>query len=269
MVENIKKTQNLISIITIVRNGVNEIEETIKSVLSQKNVNLEYIIIDGKSTDGTLEIIEKYKDNITIVVSEPDHGIYDAINKGIKLATGELIGLIHCGDYYESDAIQTALTGFLNSKADIIYGDQNIIEGEIIRIGRSNHEYLKKGMTISHPATFVSHNCYQKNGLYNTKYKIAADYAFFLMLYMQNANFFKIDKVLANFRAGGISGSNFKLSLQENISIRKKHFGKIFALRYSARTVLFHYYFLYRKKFIETLIGKNKYLELKRIKYSK
>ncbi len=269
MIENIKTPLRLISIITIVRNGANEIEETIKSVLSQKDVNLEYIIVDGKSTDGTLEIIEKYKDYIAIIVSEPDNGIYDAINKGIKLATGELIGLIHCGDYYEPDAVKTVLTGFLDSKADIIYGDQNIIENGIIRIERSNHKYLKKGMRISHPATFVSRKCYLKNGLYDPKYKMAADYDFFLMLYMQNAYFFKINKVLANFRAGGVSGTNFKLSLQENISIRKKHFGNIFVLRYLTRTFILHHYFIYRKKIIEKIIGKKKYLELKKIKYSK
>lgn len=272
MVVNIKKTQNLISIITIVRNGVNEIEETIKSVLSQKNVNLEYIIIDGKSTDGTLEIIEKYKDDITIIVSEPDNGIYNAINKGIKLATGELIGLIHCGDRYENDILHLCYKKYLVGKSDIIYGNINILDTtdglKLQQTEIANHQLLENKMSIFHPATFITRSCYTKNGLYDEKYKIAADYEFFLRNFRNRVSFEYLPISLATFRSGGASGNAVKL-IRELFFIWQKHLGLLNAIRNLTLRLINHGYYYWRKKIVVSIIGKNNYNKLKIKKYKK
>ena len=113
----------LVSVVTIVRNGEYEIEETIKSVLKQNYKHIEYIIIDGNSTDNTMNIINRYKNNISYIVSEADFGIFDAINKGVQIASGDLIGLIHSGDSYEPNTIKIVAETFIKTNADIIYGD--------------------------------------------------------------------------------------------------------------------------------------------------
>lgn len=270
MVDNIKNSQDLISIITIVRNGVHDIEETIKSVLSQKKVNLEYIIIDGKSTDGTLEIIEKYKDNITIIVSEPDNGIYDAINKGIELATGELIGLIHCGDRYENDILYKCYKKYLTGKSDIIYGDINILKQtdglEFQHTEKANHLLLAKKMSIFHPATFITRACYKKNGFYNENYKIAADYDFFLRNFLNGVSFEYFQITIATFRSGGISG-NFTKLVGELFRIWLIHLGFTNAVRNTTfKSSSFLYYFI-RNKLAVFIVGKNNYNKLKIKKY--
>ena len=236
MIENHKMTKGLISIITIVRNGVNEIEETIKSVLSQKNVNLEYIIIDGLSTDGTLDVIENYKENISIFISEPDNGIYNAINKGIKLASGEIIGLIHCGDRYENDVLQLCYNKYLTCKSDIIYGNINVLDIadglDLQRTETANHLLLQNKMSIFHPATFITRACYNKNGHYNENYKIAADYEFFLRNFRNGVLFEYFPFALATFRTGGVSGNANKL-IRELFSIWHIHLGLLRAIRNS------------------------------------
>ena len=114
--------KNKISIITVVKNSSNTIEKTIKSVLAQEYKNLEYIIIDGGSTDGTLEIIKEYKKNISIFLTEKDNGIWDAMNKGIKLANGDLVGFINSGDIYYSNALETVNHYFVENKIDFLFG---------------------------------------------------------------------------------------------------------------------------------------------------
>jgi len=268
-----KQPECLVSIVTIVFNGEMHIEQTINSVLAQKYSPIEYIIIDGGSTDGTLRKIEKYKNRIDHFISEPDDGIYHAINKGISLARGDLIGLIHCGDYYEPDAVSDAVDSFLNTGADVIYGDLKIVEeagGEsVIRVVQGDHNNLKNRMSIHHPATFVSRKCYMQHGLYDTKYRSAADYDFFLKLFLSNVNFHHVDKVLANFRSGGTSGSNFKLATRENICIRQKRLGNLHAFKYLVLCSVSHYYFTSRKWFIKKCIGKRIYLKLKQLYYAK
>ncbi len=119
----------LVSIITVCLNSEKTIEQTIQSVINQTYPNIEYIIIDGKSTDRTLEIIDKYKGKISILVSESDEGIYDAMNKGLKLATGELIGIINSDDWYESDAVETIVNSFLADRnVQVIYGNMDVYD---------------------------------------------------------------------------------------------------------------------------------------------
>lgn len=268
-----KQSECLVSIVTIVFNGEMHIEQTINSVLEQKYSPIEYIVIDGGSTDGTLQKIEKYKNRIDHFISEPDDGIYHAINKGISLACGDLIGLIHCGDYYEPDAVSDAVDSFLNTGADVIYGNLKTIEeaGEesIIRVVQGDHNNLKKRMSILHPATFVSRKCYLRHGLYDIKYRSAADYDFFLKLFLSNVKFHHVDKVLANFRSGGTSGSNFSLAMRENLSIRQNLLGNLYAIKYLILCSASHYYFTGRKWFVEKCIGKRVYLKLKQLYYTK
>jgi len=258
------------SIITIVRNGVNEIENTIKSVISQKNVNLEYIIIDGNSTDGTLEKIEKYKDNINIIVSETDTGIYDAINKGIKLATGELIGLIHCGDKYNDGVLRLCYQKFIESQKDIIYGDITVLEqsekNEILRYELANHLLLTRKMSIFHPSTFISRACYNKNGLYNENYKIAADYDFLLRCFIAGVSFEYIHTSLATFRSGGVSGNTAKL-IKELFIVWKHNINLFYAVRNVTYRLSNYYYYYLRKRMVVFIIGKNNYSKLKIKKY--
>jgi len=256
-----------VSIITIVLNGEKYIEQTINSVLNQKNVNFEYIIIDGGSKDNTLQIVEKYRDRIDIIISEHDDGIYDAINKGIKLANGSLIGIIHCGDYYTPDAVSIAYNEFIKTGADIIYGDITIID----EIENQNHNYIKfanhlklrRKMSIFHPSSFISHECYDKHGIYDTKYKIAADYDLFLRYFNKGLLFSHINCSLAFFRMGGVSSTQFKTLIKENILIKKHHIGQFEATKFKYKNVLLNIYYSFRKSFTIFLIGKVNYNRIK------
>jgi len=259
--------EDIVSIITIVLNGEQYIEQTINSVLNQKNVKIEYIVIDGGSKDGTLQKIEKYKNSIDILISEPDNGIYDAINKGVKLANGSLIGIIHCGDFYEPDTLSLVYREFQRTSADVIYGDVKIIEPysnyAFTHYSRANHNLLKKNFSIFHPSTFIKRDCYIRNGLYNTNYRICADYEFILQLFLKNLNFQYVPVVIANFRSGGISGTKPKLLFKENFQIRKELLGTIKALIYIITTIPIHLFFTLRKFFIEFAIGEQNFLKLR------
>jgi len=260
-----KITPGLISIITIVLNGVDYIEETIISVISQKDVNLEYIIIDGGSNDGTLRIIEKYRKDISVIVSESDEGLYEAINKGIKLAKGELIGLIHCGDKYEQDILNNCYRIFIKSKSDVIYGKMNALkiinDVEILQPQIPNHKSLKNKMSIFHPATLISQKCYAANGLYNPKYRIAADYDFFLRIFLAGASFEYFPMLLATFRAGGSSSNTLKTT-KELFLIWKTYLGQFIAIRNATMRLFNYWYYTYRKIIAVSFIGTKNYNNL-------
>lgn len=260
-------TNHKISIITIVYNGETLIEQTIQSVIQQKNVALEYIIVDGASTDHTLKIISKYQDRIDHVISEPDKGIYDAINKGIKVAKNEVIGLIHCGDFYEPNALSAVMEAFDKTSADVLYGDIHMIENlsgqSVVHRHKADHTRLGKKMSIFHPSTFISRKCYLNHGPYHPDYKITADYHLLLSLYLKNAKFTYIPKVLANFSCGGISGTHWNRLVKENVRIRKTLLGTKSAFYYLATTLPVHYFYTLRKSMIELIIGKQNFIKLK------
>jgi glycosyltransferase involved in cell wall biosynthesis len=262
-----------ISIITIVLNGELLIEETIKSVIHQNNVDFEYIIIDGGSTDGTLNIINKYKNHIAHFVSESDKGIYYAINKGISLASYELIGLIHSGDCYKENALSEAYNVFKKYDADVVYGDIEILEdmyGHIFsKTLIANHKLLKNEMTIFHPSSFVKHAIYLEYGYYNTNYRSASDYDLFLQLFLQNKKFIYIPKELATFRSDGISSKNLKLSLYENYLIRKNRIGLLNATIFKIRRILLNHFFITRTIILNKLLGKNNIILLKKFYFEK
>lgn len=207
----------LISIITIVYNGEKYLEETIQSILRQTYDNIEYIIIDGGSTDTTLDIIQKYEDTIDYWVSEKDEGISDAFNKGIIYCTGDFIGIINADDFYENQAIEYVAKAITeNKEIDVLHGkmrywfDQHkslIITPDVTR--------LKTEMSICHPTVFVSRKTYQKYGLFNLNYKYAMDYELILRFFSNQMQFLYMEYVISNMRAGGESNRFILKSIQE------------------------------------------------------
>lgn len=221
------KDKPLISIITVVYNGEEHLEKTVQSVINQTYDNVEYIIVDGGSSDGTLEIIKKYEDAIDYWVSEKDAGIYDAMNKGVKLCSGEVIGLINADDWYELDAVREISKAYtISDKETIFYAHLNTIlddKKSYIAYPSQDLFMLKKGMILSHPTVFVPKEIYNRHGLFSTKYKIASDWDLMLRLYLAGVNFHEIKSVVANFRIGGASFIIDKNSVKEKHEIRKDH----------------------------------------------
>ena len=214
-----------VSIITPVLNGKGHIEHTIRSVLSQGYPNLEYIIIDGGSTDGTLDIIKKYEKHIAYWESKPDKGISDAFNKGIKKATGEIVGIINADDWYEAITLKTiANYCCTNPEFDIFYGQSQFSSGTLKKPTPNSplaHIYLLHTMSLNHPSVFVKRELYQKIGVFELKYKLAMDYDFLLRSLLAGAKFKFINIHLANFRAGGVSMRFYSKALEECEMIKR------------------------------------------------
>ncbi len=204
-----------VSIITPCLNSVATIRQTIESVLYQTYKDIEYIIIDGGSTDGTLRIIQEYLPRFQgrlKYVSGPDHGIYDAMNKGIRMSHGDVIGIINSDDFYEEDAVDLIVAHMSSGKYQVIYGYCRIFRnGHSNGILRRHHRNLSQAM-ISHPTCFVTRNAYKEFGLFLTSFKIASDYELMLRLQASNrVEFIQVKEVIANFRTGGISEAYKKL----------------------------------------------------------
>ena len=211
-----------VSVITICYNVVQDIEETILSVINQKNCDIEYIIIDGASSDGTMDVVNKYRERISIVVSEPDKGIYDAMNKGIMLATGDWINFINAGDKYNNDYVLSNFVPNLDSSTIIAYGETNLISSYGNRLWKpSALEFMKERMCFGHPATFVKAS-YHKQHLFDTTYRSSADYKMlFDAYYKDKVKFQYIPQIVADFEAeGGISATNVLLVARENARLQ-------------------------------------------------
>lgn len=229
------KTNPLITVITVVYNGEKYLEETILSVINQSYENIEYIIIDGGSTDGTLDIIKKYEDKIAYWVSEKDNGIYDAMNKGIKQSKGDLIGMINADDYYEKDTLLFVADAFAREEKDVFYGDIFYLDGVERSLVPAHDTGLKYGifpysfkwiwvnMLFGHPTTFVKKTIYDEIGLFDTSYRISGDYDFFFKLVKAQKQFYYIKEPLVTFRLGGVSDTANKIKERENENIRKKN----------------------------------------------
>jgi len=216
----------LVSIVTVVFNGVKNIEQTIQSVLNQTYDNIEYIIIDGGSTDGTLDIIRKYEDVIDYWASESDNGIYDAMNKGIALAAGELINLLNADDFLEPAAVKLVTGRYLQyKKSCILYGHSYSIDdvhSVKARMFSSTKYWL--GMTINHQTMFVHREIYTTLGLYDSKeYRYAADFDFLVRCFRNNVSFIRIEDCIVNYRNAGISSAGSDHRKEAN-SINKKYF---------------------------------------------
>ncbi|KAB7729361.1 glycosyltransferase [Rudanella paleaurantiibacter] len=198
----------LVSIITVCFNSEKYIRQTIDSVINQTYDNIEYIIVDGASSDSTVDIINEYAKkypSMIKVISEPDTGIYDAMNKGIKIAKGNLIGLINSDDWYEKDAVNVIVEAYAESANSVIHGFQRTIQDDVEKnVVRTNISQINKQM-IEHPTCFLPKLLYEKYGLFNTTYKYGADYELMLRLKKAGVDFRTVDSIIANFREGGAS----------------------------------------------------------------
>ncbi len=184
-------------------------KKTIESVLNQNlRSDLEYIVVDGGSQDGTLEIIRRYLDKINIFISEKDSGIYDAINKGIICSSGEIVGIINADDWYNEKALEIVENIFQNSEIDIVYSPiDNYNHGKYLNtfIPGSLENLLFK-FTLNHPSCFVRKSVYEKIGLFNVNYSIAADYDFIFRAYTCGFRFYYVKTPLASYSLNGFSG---------------------------------------------------------------
>lgn len=247
-----KNTNPLISIVTVSFNSETTIRQTIQSVLNQTYVNIEYVIIDGGSTDATMMIVQEYgeafsKKNIAYkFLSEPDKGIYDAMNKGIHLCEGKWIGIINSDDYYETDALELVHNCICDSPdAELIYGNITLInELGVKSVAKPNNDLniLTQTMTIFHPTVFIKREIYMNFGLFDLKYKLCADWDLILRLYLNRTNFQYVNGLISNFRAGG-AGSGLKvIHLKERYRIRREHLTKN-RLWYNFKDFLIFLYF--------------------------
>lgn len=243
-----------LTVITVCFNSEKTIKFTLESVLNQTYSNIEYIIVDGKSTDATLDIIKLYetkfrKKGISYKwISEVDEGVYDAMNKGIKLSKGKLIGLLNSDDWYEVDALQNVKDQYIKYNADFIHGNLNLysLEKKFRKtLKPKNKKVVVRKMPFFHPTSFVSKKIYNKLKGYSLDYKICADYDFIIKIIHNKFKICYIDKVITNFTIGGISTTQVREALKESHLIRINN-------GHQKGLSKFYYY-------LETLICKIKY----------
>ncbi len=214
-----------ISVITVSLNMVDTIERTIKSVISQECDELEYIVIDGGSDDGTVDIIRKYEAYISYWCSGSDNGIYDAMNKGLTVATGDIVAFLNSDDWYEENALKTVTAQF-NQETDVLCGQVKAYKkGQLIGIEPNRKipcEELFLGMCYCHQAIFARRRVFEQYGYFDTRYRIAADYDWFLNLYVNGIRIKVVDFILADYNKAGISNKQLKIVFREFYEIGRK-----------------------------------------------
>lgn len=240
-----------ISVVTVVFNSKPTIAQAIESVLSQSYSAVESIVIDGASTDGTLAVLETYRPRLSLIVSERDEGIYDALNKGLKHATGDVVGFLHADDVFESSEVLAKVAAvFLDPTIDAVYGDLVYVRhsdiGQVIRYwqaGQYDTALLSRGWMPPHPTFYVRRSVYERLGGFDKRYRIAADYDTILrFLAVGKIRAVYIPEVLVRMRAGGISNRSLKTILRKTwedfevvrrnevggvMTILKKNFSKL------------------------------------------
>ena len=218
-----------ISIITVSYNSENFIESCINSLINQSYKNIEYITIDGLSTDNTLKIIKKYSKYISAIISEPDKGIYDAMNKGIKIAKGEIIGFLHSDDLYANNKVLSKVAAIFreNSSLDACYADLVYVRqkdtSRIVRYWKSSKFILgsfSKGWSPPHPTFFVRRSVYERFGDFNLNYPIVSDVELMMrFLEINRIQTFYLNEIWIKMRVGGLSNKNFKSILEQNLDV--------------------------------------------------
>lgn len=206
-----------ISIITATYNSASTIRDTLESVNAQTYPDIEHIIVDGKSRDNTLELVKQYGKRVTKIISEPDNGIYDAMNKGIKAATGDVIGILNSDDFFTSDDVISAIVfAFENNDIDAVYGDVHYVNPEnlnkCVRYYSSavfKPSLFKFGLMPAHPSFYVKRSCYEKYGVYSLDYQIASDFDLLIrFLYTHKIKYQYLKKDFVTMRTGGESTKN-------------------------------------------------------------
>lgn len=236
-----------ISVVTVCYNAIDTIEETMLSVLNQTYDNVEYIIVDGGSTDGTVDIIKKYADRLAYWVSESDKGIYDAMNKGIAIATGDYINFMNAGDRFSTNSVLSECFSNADLISTIVYGDWEEVFGETTMIKKALPlSYLNRGMSCPHQSIFVSTD-YHKKHPFNLKYKIAADYDLVFQAYKSMQPFRYSNMVISRYDMTpekSTSLKNYKTLIKEHLSIQEyspAYIKRVFPLKlleYRMRTLL-------------------------------
>jgi glycosyltransferase involved in cell wall biosynthesis len=212
----------LVSIVTVVYNGAINIEDTILSILNQDYQNIEYIIIDGGSKDNTIEVVNKYIEKVDVLISEPDNGIYDAMNKAISLCKGEWINFMNVGDLFYDNNTLSKIFNTNRDHSDIIYGNHQVIYPQTLINKYPVPLYnIWKGMPMQHQSIFVKKDIFQKVN-FNLKYKFAADYDLIFHSFINGAKFTYINENISKVSANGYSESNSISTYLEfkNISLK-------------------------------------------------
>lgn len=243
---------NKVSIITVVYNNVKYIADALDSVLSQNYPFVEYIVIDGGSIDGTVQVIENYIDNISLFLSEPDCGIYDALNKGISLATGDIIAVLHSDDLFINQSVVTDMVCRMDdSGAEICFSDMVIVDrksDEVLRYYMASYFrrwMFRMGWMPPHPTCFIKMSLFSEFGLYSLDYEIVGDFDFLVRLfYGRTIHWSYLNRVTVKMRAGGVSNSGWESKkiiaheINQSLSVNKVWTLPIFQLgRYLIRLV--------------------------------
>ena len=236
------------SIITVTYNAGKVLEDTIQSVITQSYKNVEYIIVDGGSKDNTLNIIEKYKQHIAHLVSEPDNGLYDAMNKGIKLATGDYLCFLNAGDELHEDDTLLCMVHSIKEDTlpDVIYGETEIVDenGHFIRMRRLSSpkvltwKSFKKGMLVCHQAFFARREL-AVDEPYNLKYRFSADFDWCIRIMKKSKNIHNSGLIVIDYLNEGMTTRNHKKSLMERFRIMYHHYGYV-------STIAHHLWFVVR-----------------------
>jgi glycosyltransferase involved in cell wall biosynthesis len=219
----------LLSVITVVFNNARDIERTVLSVLNQTYSNIEYVLIDGNSTDGTVKIIEKYRSKIAVFISEKDNGIYDAMNKGLAKATGDYVIFMNSGDeFYEKDTVKTVFAS--SPDADIYYGETEMVDQNLQSLGQHRHKApenftwqdFKYGMCVGHQAVYIRRNLVKS---YDLKYQLSSDIDWILFAAKKARTTVNVHQYVAKYLVGGLSKKKHLQSLKERFVIMRKYYG--------------------------------------------
>jgi len=219
----------VLSVVTIVYNNVRDIERTMLSVLNQTYPNIEYILVDGLSTDGTLGIIKKYKDRIAALISEKDEGIYDAMNKGLAASTGDYVIFMNSGDeFYAKDTVENVFAAA--EDADIYYGETEMINDAGQSLGQRRHKApesftwrsFKYGMSVSHQAIYIRRSLVEP---YDRRYQLSADVNWIIRAAKKANRIVNVKQYVAKYLVGGMSKTKHRQSLQERFDIMKRYYG--------------------------------------------
>lgn len=214
-----------ISVVTAVYNSRDTVAHSLDSVLSQSHSLVESVVIDGASTDGTLDVLQRYRTRLGAFVSEPDKGIYDALNKGIRHASGEVVGFLHADDLFAHDDVLARIAeAFADSAVEAVYGDLVYVRRDDVsrvvrywRAGRFDEDALRRGWMPPHPTFYVRRSVYERLGLFDTRYRIAADYDLVLRFLAHGGiRAAYVSEVLISMRVGGVSNRSLRNILRKS-----------------------------------------------------